>query len=120
MYLSSKMGMRTASNRPPDAGARLAELPADKRERMGVQSATLQAGYLILAARSLGLDCGPMGGFDAATVDAAFFAGTSWHSLLLVNLGSGDAAKLQPARAPARGRRGLPHRVSQKEPERAG
>ncbi len=89
---------RLAPHRP-DAGARMAEMPADKRERMGVQSATLQAGYLILAARSLGLDCGPMGGFDAPTVDAAFFAGTTWRSMLLVNLGYGDAAKLNP-RAP--------------------
>ena len=52
-------------------------------------SATLQAGYLILAARALGLDAGPMTGFDADAVDQAFFADKRLHSLLLVNLGYG-------------------------------
>jgi 3-hydroxypropanoate dehydrogenase len=75
---------------------RIAGMPAERRERMAMQSANLQAGYFILAARALGLDCGPMGGFDAAQVDAAFLAGTSWRSLLLVNLGYGDAEKLYP------------------------
>lgn len=59
-------------------------------------SATLQIGYFLLAARALGLDCGPMGGFDRAMVDEAFFAGTAWRSLLLMNLGHGDPAKLHP------------------------
>jgi 3-hydroxypropanoate dehydrogenase len=73
--------------------------PAEARDRSAEQSATLQAGYLILAARALGLDCGPMGGFDAAKVDAEFFGGRSWKTFLLVNLGHGDASKLRP-RAP--------------------
>lgn len=60
------------------------------------QNGSLQCAYLILAARALGLDCGPMGGFDRAKVDAAFFEGTSWRSILLVNLGSGDESKLYP------------------------
>lgn len=47
----------------------------------------LQAGYFIMAARALGLACGPMGGFDSAKVDAAFFAGTQWRSDILINLG---------------------------------
>jgi 3-hydroxypropanoate dehydrogenase len=47
-----------------------------------------------MAARALGLDCGPMSGFDNAKVDAAFFAGTSWQSNVLINLGHGDDAKL--------------------------
>jgi len=59
-------------------------------------NATLQAGYLILAARSLGLDCGPMSGFTPAVTDAAFFAGTQVKSFLLVTLGKGDPAKLFP------------------------
>jgi 3-hydroxypropanoate dehydrogenase len=59
-------------------------------------NATLQAGYFILAARALGLDCGPMGGFDRARVDADFLAGTSWRALLLCNLGYVDATKLFP------------------------
>ena len=59
-------------------------------------NATLQAGYFLLAARAAGLDCGPMGGFDSAKVDAAFFEGTTWRSLLLCNLGHGDHGKLYP------------------------
>ena len=49
-----------------------------------------------LAARALGLDCGPMTGFDNAKVDAAFFAGTSVRSSILVNLGQGDPASIFP------------------------
>ena len=51
---------------------------------------------LILAARALGLDCGPMGGFDNARADEIFFADGKWKSVLLVNLGYGDPAKLFP------------------------
>jgi 3-hydroxypropanoate dehydrogenase len=75
---------------------RLAGMPAERRDRMAMQSANLQAGYFILAARALGLDCGPMGGFDAAQVDATFLAATTWRSLLLINIGYGDAEKLYP------------------------
>ncbi|WP_313614406.1 malonic semialdehyde reductase [Agrobacterium sp.] len=63
-------------------------------EETAFRNATLQAGYLILAARSLGLDTGPMSGFDKAKVDQAFFAGTSWKSNFLINIGHGDPAKL--------------------------
>jgi 3-hydroxypropanoate dehydrogenase len=66
---------------------RIAGMPAERRERLAMQSANLQAGYFILAARALGLDCGPMGGFDAPQVDAAFLAETTWRTLLLINLG---------------------------------
>lgn len=59
-------------------------------------NSTLQAGYLILAARALGLDCGPMSGFTPEVADAAFFAGTSVRSFMLVTLGKGDPAKLFP------------------------
>jgi len=58
------------------------------------RNASLQAGYLILAARALGLDTGPMSGFDKPLVDAAFFAGTTWTTNLLINLGHGDASKV--------------------------
>lgn len=62
-----------------------------------LRNGSLQGAYLILAARALGLDCGPMSGFDNAKVDAAFFAGTTWRSNFLVNLGYGDpAARLFP------------------------
>ena len=59
-------------------------------ETSGFRNATLQGGYFILAARSIGLDCGPMSGFDNAKVDAAFFADTSVKSNFLVALGYGD------------------------------
>ncbi|MBI3221892.1 MAG: malonic semialdehyde reductase [Nitrosomonadales bacterium] len=60
------------------------------------RNGTLQGGYLILAARALGLDAGPMSGFDNEKVDEAFFAGTQIKSNFLVNLGYGDAGKLYP------------------------
>jgi 3-hydroxypropanoate dehydrogenase len=63
------------------------------------QSGTLQGAYLIIAARALGLDCGPMGGFDNAKVDATFFPEGKVKSNFLCNLGYGDPAKLH-ARAP--------------------
>jgi 3-hydroxypropanoate dehydrogenase len=60
------------------------------------RNSSLQGAYLIIAARALGLDCGPMSGFDNAKVDAAFFDGTSWRSNFLCNLGFGDPTKLFP------------------------
>lgn len=65
-------------------------------EPTGLLSASLQGGYMILAARALGLDCGPMGGFDKAKVDAEFFAGTTYRSIFLCNLGYGDPTRLHP------------------------
>jgi len=60
------------------------------------RNGALQGGYFILAARALGLDCGPMSGFDAEKVNAAFFAGTSVRANFLCNIGFGDASKLHP------------------------
>jgi 3-hydroxypropanoate dehydrogenase len=60
------------------------------------RNGTLQGGYLILAARALGLDCGPMSGFDNAGVDRDFFAGTDIKSNFLCSLGYGDPAGLFP------------------------
>lgn len=60
------------------------------------QNGTLQLAYFILALRAVGLDAGPMGGFDKDKVDAAFFAGTNIRSNVLVNIGYGDEAKLFP------------------------
>jgi len=60
------------------------------------RNSSLQGGYFILAARALGLDCGPMSGFDNAKVDEAFFAETTIKSNFLVNLGYGDDSKLYP------------------------
>lgn len=61
-----------------------------------LRNGSLQGGYFIIAARAMGLDCGPMSGFDNAKVDAAFFAGTSVRSNFLCNIGYGDPAKLHP------------------------
>jgi 3-hydroxypropanoate dehydrogenase len=60
------------------------------------RNSSLQGAYLILAARALGLDCGPMSGFDAARVDAAFFAGTTIRSNFICSLGRGDRGRLHP------------------------
>ncbi|WP_295757940.1 malonic semialdehyde reductase [Undibacterium sp.] len=60
------------------------------------RNSSLQGAYLMLAARALGLDCGPMSGFDADKVNAAFFSGTEIKANFICNLGYGDAAKLFP------------------------
>lgn len=65
-------------------------------ETTAFRNGTLQGAYLILAARAVGLDAGPMSGFDNARVDELFFAGTGWKSNFLVNLGYGDPAGLFP------------------------
>ena len=70
--------------------------PEAALETIALRNGSLQGAYLILAARALGLDTGPMSGFDNDRVDAAFFAGTSIRSNFLVNLGHGDVAKLFP------------------------
>lgn len=63
------------------------------------RNGTLQGAYLMMAARAVGLDCGPMSGFDNEKVDAAFFTGTAVKSNFLCNLGHGDPSGLHP-RAP--------------------
>jgi 3-hydroxypropanoate dehydrogenase len=60
------------------------------------RNSTLQGGYLILAARAVGLDCGPMSGFDGAKVNAEFFPDGKWKVNFLCNLGYGDRSKLFP------------------------
>jgi len=60
------------------------------------RNSTLQGGYLIMAARLLGLDCGPMSGFDADKLNAAFFADGRWKANFLVNLGYGDPSGNHP------------------------
>ena len=60
------------------------------------RNATLQGDYFIIAARALGLDTGPMSGFDNAKVEAAFFPDGRYQSNFLINLGYGDPAKLNP------------------------
>lgn len=60
------------------------------------RNGSLQGAYFIMAARALGLDCGPMSGFDANKVNAEFFPDGKWKANFLCNLGYGDATKLFP------------------------
>jgi 3-hydroxypropanoate dehydrogenase len=72
------------------------EAKAGFAETTAFRNGTLQGGYLIAAARAVGLDCGPMSGFDNAKVDAALFAGTSIKSNFICGLGRGDSSKVFP------------------------
>ena len=65
-------------------------------ETTAKRNSSLQGAYLILAARALGLDCGPMAGFDAAGVNAEFLAGTQWRAQFLCNLGYADRKVARP------------------------
>src|SRR6202041_3522654 len=65
-------------------------------EETAFRNSALQGGYFILAARAVGLDCGPMSGFDAAKVNAEFFPDGKWKANFLCNLGYGDPSKLSP------------------------
>lgn len=65
-------------------------------EETAFRNSSLQGAYFLIAARAVGLDCGPMSGFDNAKLDAAFFADTKWKSNFLCNLGYGDATQLKP------------------------
>lgn len=65
-------------------------------EATAARNGTLQGAYLIIAARMLGLDCGPMSGFDAAKVNAEFFPDGRWKANFLINLGYGDASGNYP------------------------
>jgi len=69
---------------------------AEMRETSGFRNGTLQGAYLMIAARALGLDAGPMSGFDNAGVDKEFFAGTSIKSNFIVALGYGTEENLYP------------------------
>jgi 3-hydroxypropanoate dehydrogenase len=79
-----------------DAKAWFKDLPDNVLEYIALRNSSLQGAYFMLAARSLGLDCGPMSGFNNAKVDAEFFAGTMVKSNFLCNLGHGDPSKLHP------------------------
>ncbi len=68
-------------------------------EETAFRNSTLQGAYLIMAARSLGLDCAPMSGFNKDQVDQTFFAGSQWKSNFICCLGFGDESALKP-RAP--------------------
>jgi 3-hydroxypropanoate dehydrogenase len=79
----------------PGMAAHFAEDPA-LAEATALRNGTLQGAWLILAARALGLDTGPMSGFDNALVDREFFPDGRYRSNFLVNLGHGDASALNP------------------------
>ena len=79
-----------------DVKSWFAKLPAAQIERAASQGSSMQGAYLILAARALGLDAGPIGGFDRTKVDETFFPGGTVQSNFLVNLGYGDPAGLYP------------------------
>jgi 3-hydroxypropanoate dehydrogenase len=83
---------RPAGERPLRS---LADKPEKARE-VAFRNGSLQGAYLIMAARALGLDCGPMSGFDNAGVDREFFAETEIKSNFLCNLGYGDRTGMPP------------------------
>ena len=80
-----------------DLGPTFADAP-DRAEVAAFRNGTLGAAYFLIACRALGLDCGAMSGFDNATVDAAFFAGTSTKSNFLCNLGWGKPESIMGPR----------------------
>lgn len=71
-------------------------------ESTAFRNSSLQGAYLIIAARALGLDCGPMSGFDAAKLNQEFFPDGKWKVNFIINLGHGDASRQHP-RAPRLG-----------------
>jgi 3-hydroxypropanoate dehydrogenase len=79
-----------------DARSWFAALTPEQIERAAFQGGTLQGAYVMLAARALGLDCGPIGGFNRTLVDETFFPEGQWKSNFLLNLGYGDDSALHP------------------------
>jgi len=80
----------------PNARDTWAQKSPAELELAALRNGSLQGGYFVMAARSIGLDCGPMGGFDHQGVDNEFFAGSSIKSNFLCNLGFGDEQGLRP------------------------
>ncbi|MBA2780713.1 malonic semialdehyde reductase [Billgrantia kenyensis] len=87
--------MPTVFPQSPNARERFAENP-DKASDTACRNGTLQGAYLIVAARMLGLDVGPMSGFDNAMVDEEFFPDGRYKSNFLVNLGVGEPKNQRP------------------------
>ena len=85
---------RTFPHRPEIKDGFEGDANLAKRQVFSMRNGSLQGAYLMMAARAVGLDVGPMSGFDNAKVDAEFFAGTSWRSNFLCALGHGDATKV--------------------------
>ena len=76
--LAPQLDAQAVANQPEEILAKKAAL-----------NTWLQTGYLIVAARSLGLDCGPMIGFNASKIDESFYANSSWRASMLINIGHG-------------------------------
>ena len=93
LHFYEKMGKLSAN---PNARESWMQKSPAEIEQAAFRNASLQGGYFIMAARSIGLDCGPMGGFDHEGVDKAFFSGTAIKSNFLCNLGFGDEQALRP------------------------
>ncbi|HEX5094271.1 MAG TPA: malonic semialdehyde reductase [Burkholderiales bacterium] len=87
---------KTFPNNPKARDNFLGDEKKAANDRVALRNGSLQGAYFIIAARALGLDCGPMSGFDNAKVDAAFFPDGRWKSNFLINLGKGDPAKIFP------------------------
>ncbi len=85
---------RTFPHRPEAIKGFQGEDKKASNEKVAFRNASMQGGYFILAARALGLDTGPMSGFDNAKVDAAFFPDGRVKSNFLCNLGKGDPSKI--------------------------
>jgi 3-hydroxypropanoate dehydrogenase len=85
---------RLAQLFPHTDGKRFFVDKPEHTEKTAFRNGTLQGAYLLLAARAMGLDCGPMSGFDHAVVDAEFFAGTAIKSNFICAMGVGDSSKL--------------------------
>ena len=75
--------------------AKFESQPETSIQQQASTNAWLQGGYLIMAARALGLDCGPMSGFNAAKTNELFYAGTSWRAGFLLSLGYGTGANIR-------------------------
>lgn len=88
--------LRMAELFPHNPGARDWWPDPRVREQAAFRNGSLQGAYLMLAARALGLDCGPMSGFDNAGVDREFFAGTTFKSNFICSLGEGTDKNLFP------------------------
>ena len=81
---------------PHRDAAKIEALTEQERDKFARELSWLQAGYVLIAARLLGLDCGPMNGFNNMLADEAFYSGTSWRSNMLINLGYGDFETIRP------------------------
>ena len=80
----------------PNAKESWLQKTPEQVQEAAFRNSSLQGGYFILAARAVGLDCGPMSGFSNAGVDKEFFAGTAIKSNFLCNLGFGDETGVRP------------------------